>query len=1854
MADEDIGSLAVRLALDDSSFQQGLQNLKRNMSVIDSSFKASVAGIKDWGKNLDSMKNNAAALGEKIGMQKQILQTYSEHLDKSKKSLQDNAKSMLDLKGKVDEAKTAWQEAVVAEGKDAEKTQELKKAYEDLNKQYTDAETKVKNNQKSIDGYSIQVNNATAKLKGMESQLSNLNKQIEIQSSKWTLAGASLTKMSEQTKKIGEGFTSIGETITTRVSAPMAIGLGVASKSAGDFEHQMADVRKELVASGDSTQIVNATMKKMSADSLKWGADFGQSTDDINAGLLILKKDGYSGQEAISDMSTALYTARGANEDLKGVIDTLGGSLEAYGMKTENAAENTKNMAHIADTFAFIANHTKASVISLGESFSISGQTLSAMHQPLEVTAAAIGELASSNIDASTAANALKAGFVNLTKPTDQMSEAIKKMNLQVFDSKGNMKELPDIIDNIKKGTKGWTEEQKNAAIATIFGKESLASWNALINKGGDNLRELSNGAKNSTGEVKRLSDSMKDTPVNTYKELQGSLKALGVSIGEDVLPTLIPLVKEATGAVKSFSQLDDGTKKMIVTAGEIVAIGGPILLMTGKVITTISTIQKGIGGLLIWIGKKTAANIVDAASTAANTVATNINTEAQSANAKARGESAVSEGISTAAKAASTAAEAENTAATVANTAVQGKNATGLLGTAKNFLGLGTAAGTAGEAIAGTGAAAAEAGEAATGMGAAAVGAGVSLGAVAVAAAGVTIAGYGIYKAYKMVTDQTVPQIDLFANSVVSTSTKVKAQNGTVATQIKDTTVSISNSTKQAISSYMDMDKKVSKSMQDIYVNSNNFSKQEKSTVISAYTDMANKVTSLTGSNKNVVLNNFKQMVSNTTTLTKQSRAEIVKEYSTMVNQVSGLTAQQKQKTIKDFSDSLTQASGITKSQANGIINQFKQMGDKINSAIDKTDQEQIKKVQSLFSKTTTISNQEQTDILNKMKHSDSSKKAEAEIYEKQISDIYTKASDKHRNLTQQEEDTVNDIRQRMQALAVQKMSANETEQKVIMQRIKDYNGQMTLQQASDTIQNAEKQRKGAVDAADKQYNETLATIYQMRDGTHTITADQADKMIAEAKRQHKQSVDEADGQKKEIVEKVQQMNSNVEKELDTSTGKQLSTFQKFSRDVSSVFSSIGSWFDNLMAKIGGTHTININTVMSGEKGFTSSAASTLSNLHGLRFNAAGGIFNQATQVTLGGNPNNVVGEGQYSEAVIPLSNNVLAGIGEGIVKATTELKNNKLSVEFEDNSNKSVKFGENTIKNITAGMKNKLTLLSSATDDMSETIKDGLAKENYADVMNKKFTDNLSASDNSNVLSNKAIEISSNLENAVASENQFSAQIINAIGHTENYDSAMTKLNHSTDMLSISTGNSEKDLRNLLGQMTLVSSMANLADQQYLKLGNSVGWSDDKAKEALKSFYDYQKQYEELGQKVVDAEQKIKDNQYNQFYNDIDADVKKLTADTDNLSEKLNNQYKALDELQLKGMDLDTQYKELVATYGQFSDQAKEAAKAVNDNNHAIQDLVKNVQETNKKMEDISISDWNSLFDKLKTALKDYYDDTEKQEESYWQVKIDSNSKWKDDTLSSLESIYNAKKSEIEKEKTLIDRQDSNEDDQEKIDADKKILSMNYSTKKKQEAQKDLDNILKEMNRRHQKESLDDQEKSLEDKYNSDKDNIEKITKTNEDYYNSQIASIKNFYANKEKEASLDAEAQKLIVSNNQNEIVKLLKSYGQDYELAGASLGERLVDGFKSKFSAEEIMQSVQLQIKDIVAKVNNMSTSVQAATNYNSIKNYSTNYNSSYGNLFHADKLVLNNNQDTKILMEEIQRLADIQKMSRGVR
>lgn len=75
-------------------------------------------------------------------------------------------------------------------------------------------------------------------------------------------------------------------------------------------------------------------------------------------------------------------------------------------------------------------------------------------------------------------------------------------------------------------------------------------------------------------------------------KLLWNDVKALGIEFGDMLLPTLRDVVGGTSDVIRSFSGLDDGTKRAVLGVGLFLAALGPVTTVTGKV-------TRGIGSLI-------------------------------------------------------------------------------------------------------------------------------------------------------------------------------------------------------------------------------------------------------------------------------------------------------------------------------------------------------------------------------------------------------------------------------------------------------------------------------------------------------------------------------------------------------------------------------------------------------------------------------------------------------------------------------------------------------------------------------------------------------------------------------------------------------------------------------------------------------------------------------------------------------------------------------------------------------------------------------------------------------------------------------------------------------------------------------------------------------------------------------------------------------------------------------------------------------------------------------------------------------------------------------------------------------
>lgn len=409
---------------------------------------------------------------------------------------------------------------------------------------------------------------------------------------------------SQKARSIGDSMSGIGKTMTLGVTAPIIGGFGLATKAASDYQYQLQDVRKEVVAQGYSTQQVNSIMKQLSADTLNWSKKFGVGTKEINDGMFELVSNGYNVKQAMGMMPELLKTMT-ANSDKSGESIKLTASmLEQFGMNIGSNSTVIKNGNSLMNQ---MTEATHKSAMSLDDLKEISGNAGASMHAMGVSTSdfmAVAGRLKSAGIDASSVGTGLSAMMTRLGTGTGQAAADLKKYNIQIFDGNGKMKSMFNILGQMQTAYKGMNDQERQKFMYDTIGQENMKVGMTLMDANLGRYKSLSNEIQNSTGTVDKYNKTMRDTNQFTQQQFQSSLKALEIEFGQKLLPTLTPLIKDFTEMIDKFSKMDSGTQQLIIRAGLLAAAGGPILTVTGKLISGIGSLTGGSVKLLAGMAK--------------------------------------------------------------------------------------------------------------------------------------------------------------------------------------------------------------------------------------------------------------------------------------------------------------------------------------------------------------------------------------------------------------------------------------------------------------------------------------------------------------------------------------------------------------------------------------------------------------------------------------------------------------------------------------------------------------------------------------------------------------------------------------------------------------------------------------------------------------------------------------------------------------------------------------------------------------------------------------------------------------------------------------------------------------------------------------------------------------------------------------------------------------------------------------------------------------------------------------------------------------------------------------------------
>lgn len=448
------------------------------------------------------------------------------------------------------------------------------------------------------------VNKTAAQMALLNNRMAAMRKEILLQSNGWTQMSQKAAAFSKVTGKVGSSLASFGSKATMAVTAPIAAGFTAAAKSAIDFNSQIDAIGPLMTNGAAVTGKYRTQLDQLASSSKKWAVQYGISTTSINNGLADLVRAGYSASQSMKMMPAILDASRASGEDFNSVMEVVTSTMTQFGVKAANTTS-------VTDAMTYAANATKSGFSDMGEAMQYTGQSAHAADVSLTETVADIGLLSNAGLQGSTAGTAFNMMLQKLAGASTKAGSPMAKLGINIKAFKAGQIGLPEVIEQVTKATEGKNKVDKVAAVNAAFGERGGRAVLALLNAGAPAMRKLTKETQDAAGATKKVSDIMGNTAAANFNKLKSSVQVLGIEVGENLLPSITPLVGKATEMVQAFGKLDKGTQQSIIKFTLFAAAAGPVSSALGGMFKIISGGAGAFSAVAAGIGRaQTAAKI--------------------------------------------------------------------------------------------------------------------------------------------------------------------------------------------------------------------------------------------------------------------------------------------------------------------------------------------------------------------------------------------------------------------------------------------------------------------------------------------------------------------------------------------------------------------------------------------------------------------------------------------------------------------------------------------------------------------------------------------------------------------------------------------------------------------------------------------------------------------------------------------------------------------------------------------------------------------------------------------------------------------------------------------------------------------------------------------------------------------------------------------------------------------------------------------------------------------------------------------------------------------------------------------
>lgn len=438
----------------------------------------------------------------------------------------------------------------------------------------------------------------------LKSDLAAANSQLDQQRAK-------LGQLADQQKRLNQIKTNYDKTMSMRGTlagygaAGMATGAAaiykgtnIAGKAMG-FDVDMSKVQAITRLSKESRELA-----ALRAQARELGANTAFTAGEAAQGQGFLAMAGFTPKAIRDAMPGVLDIAKAGGVEIAAAADIGSNILTGFKLPANQ-------MTRLGDVMVGTFTRANVDLQMLGETMKYVGPVAAGLGVDLETASAMAGKLGDAGIQGSMGGTAIRAILGRLASPPKAANDALAALNVKTADAAGNLRSLPDILDELYKKTSKMGDATRSGYFKAIAGEEAFAALTVLTEQAGSGkLQELIATLKQTQGEAGKVAKVMADNAIGDLDNLTSAWDDVGIQMMETENGPLRGLIQRVTEIIQVTGDWMRANPELTSTLTRIAAVtavaaaaGGSLLLIVAGLLGPLAAIKMGLSTLLIYGG---------------------------------------------------------------------------------------------------------------------------------------------------------------------------------------------------------------------------------------------------------------------------------------------------------------------------------------------------------------------------------------------------------------------------------------------------------------------------------------------------------------------------------------------------------------------------------------------------------------------------------------------------------------------------------------------------------------------------------------------------------------------------------------------------------------------------------------------------------------------------------------------------------------------------------------------------------------------------------------------------------------------------------------------------------------------------------------------------------------------------------------------------------------------------------------------------------------------------------------------------------------------------------------------------